>query len=83
MKYKYYFEVVVCDRFCSSFIRNCDLGTDEYGHKATISFKTNTKPTKKNIEKICKILNSTKEEESLKQYYSNTTFLRCELVIGE
>ena len=83
MTYKYYFNAILCDRFCCNFIKACDLGINEYGEAITISFKTNTEPTKKNIDKIEKILNSTKNEKSLDKYYANVKFEKAEIVIEE
>ena len=83
MEYKYYFNAVLCDRFCCNFIRGCDLGIDEYGKSIVISFKTDKEPTKENIAKIESILNSTKDEKSLETYYANVKFDRAEVVVKE
>jgi len=83
MEYKYYFNAVLCDRFCCNFIKNCDLGIDEYGKAITISFKTDKEPIKENIAKIEKILNSTKDEKDLKYYYANVKFDKAEVVVKE
>ena len=83
MTYKYYFNAILCDKFCCNFIRGCDLDIDEYGKAITISFKTNTMPTKKNIDKIEKLLNSTKNEKSLDKYYANAKFEKAEIIIEE
>lgn len=83
MKYKLYFDVIQCDRFCSNFIRNCDLGIDDYGVGATVSFTTETEPTEEYIEKMIKILEKTKEEKSLEKYFVCVKLNRVELVKGE
>lgn len=83
MEYKYYFNAILCDRFCCNFIRACDLGIDEYGESITITFITDKEPTKENIAKIEKILNSTKEEKILKYYYVNVKFDKAEIVVKE
>lgn len=53
------------------------------GVNVEISFITNTKPTKENIEKIEKLLESSKEEKSLSSYYATVKFIRAEVVLGE
>ena len=83
MKYKYYFHAILCDRFCCNFIKACDLGIDGYGKEITISFTTNAKPTKKNIDKFEKLLNNSKNEKRLEQYYANAKFERVEILVKE
>lgn len=80
-EYNYCFSVILCDRWCSNFIKNCDLGIEEYGVSATISFVTNLKPNKQNIKRIIKLLESTKDNKELKQYYSMVKFERAEVIL--
>ena len=82
-KYRYYFNAILCDRFCCNFIKGCDLGIDNYGIAITISFITDIKPIKRNITKIETILNSTKNEKSLDTYYVNTKFEKVEYLVKE
>ena len=80
MKYKLYFNVIICDRFCSNFIKNCDLGIEEYGVAGTVSFTTQTEPTNEYIERIIKHLEKTKEEKTLEKYFVNVKLNRIEVV---
>lgn len=48
-----------------------------------ISFITDKKPIKDNIEKIEKLLESSKAEKSLSSYYTNVKFIRAEVFLGE
>lgn len=58
-------------------------GIDDIGVNIQISFITDTQPTKKNIEKIEKLLESSKEEKSLTSYYRNVKFNRAEIVLED
>lgn len=80
MKYKLYFDVIVCDRLYSDLIRACDLGIEHYGARSMISFTTTTEPTDDYVEKMIKQLEKTKEEKSLKQYYVDVKLNRIEVV---
>ena len=80
MKYKLFFDVIKCDRFCSNFIKTCDLGISDYGVAGIVSFTTEIEPTEKYIEKIIIQLEKTKEEKSLKSYYANIKLNRIEVV---
>lgn len=83
MKYKLYFNVIMCDRFCSNFIKGCDLGIEEYGVTGTVSFITETEPTNEYVEKMIKILEKTKEEKTLEKYFVNVKLDRIEIVEKE
>lgn len=83
MEYKYYFSAIQGNRFYSNFMRACDLGIEDVGLQIEISFITDKEPTKENIDKIEKLLNSTKEEKSLSSYYRNVKFIRAEVVMEE
>ena len=80
MKYKLFFDVILCDRFCSNFIRVCNLGISDYGVAGIVSFTTETEPTDEYIEKIIEQLEKTKEEKSLKFYYANVKLNRIEVI---
>ena len=58
-------------------------GIDSVGVNVTISFITDKEPTKENIEKIEKLLESSRDEKSLSSYYLNVKFNRAEIVIKE
>ena len=58
-------------------------GISDVGINVEISFITNKEPTKENIEKIEKLLESSKAEKSLSSYYTNVKFTRAEVVLGE
>lgn len=79
MKYKVYFDVFLCDRFTSNFMRNCQL-CDDVGIRTTVEITVTETPTKEYIAKIIKILESTREEQSLKQYYTGVKHLRTEVI---
>ena len=64
-------------------MRACDLGIEDVGINVDISFVTDKKPTKKNIEKVIKIFEKTKEEKSLEAYFTNVKFVRAEIIIGD
>ena len=84
MKYKYFFDVLQCNRFYSDFMRACDLDMNDVGIEGTVSFISDAEPTKETIKKIETLLDSTKDEKSLEYYYRNTTFIRVEVIpIGE
>lgn len=83
MNYKYYLSAIQCNRAYSSFMRNCDLGIEDVGVNIVISFVTDKEPTKENTLKIENLLNSTKNEKSLKLYYRNVKFLKAEIVLEE
>ena len=80
MKYRYYLTAIQCNRLYSNFMRNCDLGIDEVGVSIQISFVTNKIPNKENVEKIEKLLESTKNEKKLESYYTNVKFISAEIV---
>ena len=58
-------------------------GVSDIGISVEISFITDKEPTKENIEKIEKLLESSKEEKSLSSYYANVKFIRAEVVLEE
>mgnify|MGYP007012026354 CR=1 FL=1 len=58
-------------------------GISDVGINVEISFITDKKPTKDNIEKIEKLLESSKEEKSSSSYYANVKFIRAEVFLGE
>lgn len=80
VRYKFYFSAIQCNRTYSNFIRNCDLGVSDVGSQVEISFTTDKKPTQKNIDKMINILESTKQEESLAQYYTCVKYVRTEII---
>ena len=82
-QYKYYFDVILCDKTLCSFIRGCDLGIEEYGTSGTVSFVTNTEPTQENIDKIINVLYQAKYEKSLNMYYGNIALNRVEVVLDK
>lgn len=84
MKYKIYFDVIQCNRFYSNFMRACDLGgITDVGVKGVLSYVTTTEPTKEYIEKMTKVIESTKQEKSLEAYFVNVKLNRIELAEGE
>lgn len=56
-------------------------GIEAVGVNVLISFVTDKKTTKENIEKIEKLLESSKEEKSLSSYYANVKFIRAEVIL--
>mgnify|MGYP006990038909 FL=1 len=58
-------------------------GIESVGVNVLISFVTDKEPTKENIEKIEKLLESSKEEKSLSSYYATVKFIRAEVLLGE
>ena len=80
MKYKIYLDAIQCDRFCCNFIRSCDLGIEEYGTPVIISFTIDEEPTKELIDRIIELHLKSKEEKSLKSYFSNIKLNRIELI---
>ena len=58
-------------------------GIDSVGVNVTISFTTDKEPTKENIEKIEKLLASSKEEKSLSSYYDCVKFNRAEVILSD
>ena len=58
-------------------------GVNDIGINIEISFITDKEPTKENIEKIEKLLESSKEEKSLSSYYAKVKFIRAEVVLEE
>lgn len=58
-------------------------GVSDIGINVEISFITDKEPTKENIEKIEKLLESSKEAKSLSSYYANVKFIRAEVVLEE
>ena len=58
-------------------------GIEAVGVNVSISFVTNKEPNKENIEKIEKLLESSKDEKSLSSYYTNVKFTRAEVFLGE
>lgn len=83
MKYRYYLTAIQCNRLYSNCMRNCDLGIDEIGVSVQISFITDKQPNNENIEKIKKLLESTKNEKKLESYYTNVKFISAEIVEKE
>lgn len=83
MKYKYYLSAIQCNRLYSNFIKSCNLGIEDVGVNIQISFMTDKEPTKENIEKIEKLLNSSQQEKSLSSYYRNVKFLKAEIVMED
>lgn len=81
MKYKYFLSAIQCNRLYSDFMRSCDLGIDSVGVRIEISFVTGKEPTKDNINKIEKLLESSKDEKSLSSYYANVKFIRAEVIL--
>lgn len=81
MKYKYFLSAIQCNRLYSDFMRICDLGIDSVGVRIEISFVTGKEPTKDNINKIEKLLESSKDEKSLSSYYANVKFIRAEVIL--
>ena len=58
-------------------------GITDVGMRMTISIDTDKKPTSKYIKKLTKILESTKNEKSLKTYYTHVQFLVCDVVMED
>lgn len=58
-----------------------DCGITDVGVGISISFITDKEPIKENIEKIEKLLESSKEEKNLSSYYTNVKFIRAEVVL--
>ena len=58
-------------------------GVSDIGINVEISFITDKEPTKENIEKIEKLLESSKEEKSLSSYYASVKLIRAEVVLEE
>ena len=58
-------------------------GISDVGVNVEISFITDKEPTKENIEKIEKLLESSKEEKNLSSYYATVKFIRAEVVLAE
>lgn len=56
-------------------------GIEAVGANVSISFATDKEPTKENIEKIEKLLESSKVEKNLSSYYTNVKFTRAEVVL--
>lgn len=56
-------------------------GIEAVGVNVSISFVTDKEPTKENIEKIEKLLESSKAEKSISSYYTNVKFTRAEVVL--
>lgn len=83
MKYRYYLNAIQCNRLYSNFMKSCDLGVEEVGVPVTISFITNKEPIKENIEKIEKLLESSKQEKKLESYYSIVKFIKAEIIMEE
>lgn len=83
MKYKYYLTAIQCNRLYSNFMKSCGLGIEDVGVNIQISFITDKEPTKENIKKIEKLLESSKQEKSLGAYYRNVKFSRAEIVTEE
>lgn len=83
MKYKIYLDAIKCDRLCCNFIRSCDLGIEEYGIPVIISFYMEEQPTKEIIDKIIDCHLKSREEKSLRNYFSNVKLNRVEVVYEE
>lgn len=58
-------------------------GIGAVGINVLISFVTDKAPTKENIKKIEKLLESSKAEKSLSSYYTNVKFTRAEVLLEE
>ena len=58
-----------------------DCGITDVGVGISISFITDKEPTKENIEKIEKLLESSKKEKNLSSYYTNVKFIRAEVIL--
>ena len=56
-------------------------GIEAVGANVSISFVTDKEPTKENIEKIEKLLESSKNEKSLSSYYADVKFIRAEVIL--
>ena len=56
-------------------------GIGSVGVRVVISFITDKEPTKENIEKIKKLLESSEQEKSLNSYYTCVKFSRAEVVL--
>ena len=82
MKYRLYFDAILCDRFMSNFMSACGC-CDGVGIGQRLSFDTTTYPTKEYIEKMTKVLESTKEEKSLEKYYTCVKHVRTEVIEDE
>ena len=62
-------------------MRACDLGgITDVGVGGELSFITKEKPTKEYIELMENVINSTKENKDLEYYYTNTKYIRCEVI---
>ena len=83
MKYKYYFNAIQCNRLYSNFMKNCGLGIEDVGVRIVISFITDKEPNKENINKMEKLLESSKNEKKLESYYRNVKFAKAEIVTEE
>ena len=83
MEYKLFFTALMCNRFCSKFMKMCDLGVEDVGVEVVISFITSEKPTKEYIDKIIKIHESTKDYKELEKYFANVKLDRIEVVADE
>lgn len=81
MKYKYFLSAIQCNRLYSDFMRSCGLGIDSVGVRIEISFITSKEPAEDNINKIEKLLESTKDEKSLSSYYADVKFIRAEVIL--
>ena len=73
---------MLSDRVLSSFVRGCDL-CDDIGVWQTICYDTTTEPTEEYIEKMINKMNSTKNEKSLRKYYSLVEHIRTEVIEDE
>lgn len=82
MKYKYYFFAIQCNKAYSNFMKSCGLGIEDCGVPKQISFITDTEPKEEIIEKIEKLLISTKEQK-VGAYYRNVKFIKAEVVMEE
>lgn len=80
--YKYFFSCLICDKFCSNFMRACQLGITDVGIKAIISFISDLEPNQNNIERIKNLLLSSKNAK-IDSYYANVSFESVEIVLSE
>lgn len=83
IKYKYIYNVIICDRFCSNFMQKCDLGVTDVGVEAKVSFISQIKPTKESIENFKNLIEKSKEEKSLDKYYTNVKYVEANIIMED
>lgn len=79
MKFRLYFDVVLCSKFTSNLMRVCQLPQD-IGVNMEVTMDTEENPTKEYIDKIVKVLESTKEQKELKHYYTGVKHIKTEVL---